>query len=76
MRLHPALSRREFILKAGEDFLSGRALSIIENFISREKGQNVKFLPVSSCTRSRGFNYDRLNCAISTSTTSEVTYNK
>lgn len=33
------------ILKAGEDFLSGRALSIIENFISREKGQNV----ISAC---------------------------
>ena len=31
------------ILEAGEDFLSGRALSIIESFISREKGQNVNF---------------------------------
>ena len=31
------------ILKAGEDVLSGRALSIIENFISREKGQSVNF---------------------------------
>ena len=31
------------ILKSGEDFISGRALSYIENFISREKGQNVNF---------------------------------
>lgn len=31
------------LLKAGEDFLSGWALGIIENFISRKKGQNVNF---------------------------------
>lgn len=30
-------------LKAGEDILSGGALSIIQNFISREKGTNVNF---------------------------------
>ena len=31
------------ILEAGEDVLSGRGLSIIQNFISREKGANINF---------------------------------
>lgn len=31
------------ILEPGEDILSGRALSVVQNFIRREKGANVNF---------------------------------